>query len=195
MTDIHDRTAFKGTTVVTGASAGIGKVYADRLAKRGYDLILVARRENLLDTFAASLRGAHGIKIQTIIADLSKPQELDRAANAIAADENVTMLVNNAGASTLTSVGQTAVAAANAMTDINITALVRLTLAVLPGFKERDHGAIINIGSILGFHPLPVSTIYSGTKGYVPQLYPRSSSRSGGHRHHCTVGSPRRHGN
>lgn len=167
MTDIHDRTASKGTAVVTGASAGIGRIYADRLAKRGYDLILVARRGDLLDTLAASLQGTHGVRVQTIAADLSHLQELDRVANAIAVDENVTMLVNNAGTSTLTSVGQTAVAAANAMTDINITALVRLTLAVLPGFEMRDRGAVINIGSILGFHSLPVSTIYSGTKGYV----------------------------
>ena len=158
---------FKGKAVITGASAGIGKAYAERLAQRGYDLLLVARRAKLLEDVASSLRSAHGVKVSTIIADLGDPKALDGVATTIASDDSITMLVNNAGTSSMSAVGNATTAGTDAMTDLNITALVRLTLAVLPGFKARNKGTIINLGSILGFHSLPVSAIYSGTKGYV----------------------------
>jgi uncharacterized protein len=156
-----------GTAVVTGASAGIGKTYADRLAKRGYDLILIARRVEKLAQYAVELRTKYGVSVDILGADLSSDKELERVAAIISADDKLTMLVNNAGTATMSPVGQTVADAAVAMTNLNITALVRLTLAVLPGFKKRDRGTVINIGSVLGFHWLPVSTMYSGTKGYV----------------------------
>jgi short-subunit dehydrogenase len=156
-----------GTAVVTGASAGIGKIYADRLARRGYDLLLVARRAELLDQLARSLEATHGVSVRTSAADLSSPQELDAVAQAIADDDSISMLVNNAGTSTLGAVASTGPADVSAMTDLNISALVRLTLAILPRFKARSGGTIINIGSVLGFHSLPISSAYSGTKGYV----------------------------
>jgi uncharacterized protein len=156
-----------GTAAVTGASAGIGKTYADRLAKRGYDLILIARRVEKLAQYAVELRTKYGVSVDILGADLSSDKELERVAAIISADDELTMLVNNAGTATMSPVGRTAANAANAMTNLNITALVRLTLAVLPGFKKRDRGTVINIGSVLGFHWLPVSTMYSGTKGYV----------------------------
>jgi uncharacterized protein len=156
-----------GTAAVTGASAGIGKTYADRLAKRGYDLIMIARRVEKLAQYAVELRTKYGVSVDILGADLSSDKELERVAAIISADDELTMLVNNAGAATMSPVGRAAVNAANAMTNLNITALVRLTLAVLPGFKKRDRGTVINIGSVLGFHWLPVSTLYSGTKGYV----------------------------
>ncbi|MEI9987657.1 MAG: SDR family oxidoreductase [Aliidongia sp.] len=157
----------KGTAVVTGASAGIGKVYADRLAGRGYDLILVARRGDRLAAVADELRAKHGIAVETVVADLGAAADLDRVASVLAADERITLLVNNAGASTLAPVSQTKRADLDAMNDVNVLALARLTHAVLPGFKARDRGTIINIGSVLGFESLPASSIYSATKGYV----------------------------
>lgn len=157
----------RGTAVVTGASAGIGAVYAARLAARGYDLILAARRADRLDALAERLRAAHGVSIRTVATDLSRGHELETFANLIGQDASVTLLVNNAGTSTLGPVAETSFAAAEAMNDLNIRALVQLTLAVLPGFKARDHGAIVNIGSVLGFKALPISTIYSATKAYV----------------------------
>lgn len=163
---MSDRSAM-GTAVVTGASAGIGRVYAERLAERGYDLALVARRADLLETVASSLRSAYGVQVTAIVADLTDPAGLARVAEMISADPAITMLVNNAGTSTMSSVELATAAANDAMTDLNITALIRLTLAVLSGFKARDRGTIINIGSVLGFQSLPVSTVYSGTKGYV----------------------------
>ncbi len=156
-----------GTAIVTGASAGIGKVYADRLAARGYDLLLVARRADLLETLAQSLRDTHGIAVQTAAADLSVAAELEQLATEIEADEKISLLVNNAGTSTLAPVADTKLGAIEAMNAVNLTALVRLTAAVLPGFKKRDAGTIINIGSVLGFAGLPISTVYSSTKAYV----------------------------
>jgi len=156
-----------GTAVVTGASAGIGAVYAERLAQRGFDLVLAARRTDRIEALAESLRERFGVAVRSVTADLSDMRQLESFAELIGADETVTLLINNAGTSTLASVADTPFAAAEAMNDLNIRALVRLTLAVLPGFKRRDRGVIVNIGSVLGFRSLPVSTIYSATKAYV----------------------------
>ncbi len=161
------RSASRGTAVVTGASAGIGKVYAERLAGRGYDLILVARRADRLDALARSLRVKYGVAVQNIVADLGDAADLDRVAAAITGDQSITLLVNNAGVSTLAPVAQTSRAAMDAMIKVNVEALAYLSFAILPVFKARDRGAIINIASVLSFHTLPFSSIYSGTKGYV----------------------------
>lgn len=159
--------ATHGTAVVTGASAGLGKIYADRLARRGYNLILVARRGDKLEGVAQTLRAEYGVTVATVVADLGKTADLERVAATIADNSSITMLVNNAGTATfgpLANAGKTAV---DGMNDVNVTALVRLSHAILPRFKQRDHGVLINIGSVLGFHTLPFSSVYSGSKGYV----------------------------
>lgn len=156
-----------GTALVTGASAGIGKTYAQRLAARGLDLILVARRADRLEALAAELRARHGVRVDTLAADLAEPAGLERVARVVEQDERLTMLVNNAGVSTLAPVAATGLPALDAMTAVNVTALVRLSRAAVVAFKARDRGTLVNIGSVLGFHTLPVSAAYSGTKGYV----------------------------
>jgi short-subunit dehydrogenase len=160
-------TNINGTAVVTGASAGIGKVYADRLAQRGYDLLLIARRAELLAEYADSLKSKCKVAVRTMAADLSREADLTRVETAIGADESISLLINNAGTATLAPSLTINGGAREAMTDLNVTAVVRLSLAVLAGFKERNRGTLINIGSTLGFHPLPISSLYSGTKGYV----------------------------
>jgi NAD(P)-dependent dehydrogenase (short-subunit alcohol dehydrogenase family) len=90
-------TAEKGVAAVTGASSGIGMIYADRLAKRGYDLILVARREDRLNTIAQRLRSEHGVSVEIIVADLGSGRDLARVENAVLDNDRVTMLVNGAG--------------------------------------------------------------------------------------------------
>jgi short-subunit dehydrogenase len=157
----------KPTALVTGASAGIGAVYADRLAARGYDLILVARRRERLEALSEKLAATYGTNTEIIEADLSKEDDLARVEQRIGTSSKISLLVNNAGTSTLKSVAATSGQEAAAMIALNVTALTRLTHAILPSFLERNEGSIINIASVLSFHSLAISAIYSGTKGYV----------------------------
>ena len=158
-----------GTAVVTGASSGLGKVFAQRLAERGYNLKLVARRGDKLIELAEELQKKYGVKVDNFVADLGAPADLERVATAIQNDSNITLLINNAGTSTLAPSTKTSVAKQKEMVDVNITALMLLSNAVLPGFIERNQGTLINIGSVLGAFTLPMSSIYSGTKGFVIQ--------------------------
>jgi len=156
-----------GTAIVTGASSGLGKVYADRLAKRGYDLLLIARRGDRLRELAQQLRNDHGVAVETLVADLGKPADVKRVVNTIATDRRITMLVNNAGTAKFGPSSKVPLVEVDRQLDVNSSALTHLSLAVLPGFKERDRGTIINIGSVLSFYALPFTTTYSGTKGHV----------------------------
>lgn len=161
------QTENKGVALVTGASAGLGRVYADRLAKQGYDLILVARRGERLKEVAESLQAQYGIKAQSLVADLSDTDDLKKVVDVLSTDTTISMLVNNAGIASLAPLVSTEKANVDAMNNINVTALIDLCYAALPKFKERNNGTIINIGSVLSFHTLPISSVYSGTKGYV----------------------------
>ncbi len=156
----------KGTAVVTGASSGIGAVYAERLARQGYDLVLVARRADRLDALAATIRSAHGGKVESFVADLAEDADLARLEARIAGDKAITLLVNNAGIG-----GQNVVAEADAgdierQIKVNVIALSRLTRAVLPGLIAKGRGAVVNVASILAFSTA-FGGIYSGTKAYV----------------------------
>jgi short-subunit dehydrogenase len=164
---MNSNAAIKGTAVVTGASAGIGMVYADRLAAQGYDLILVARRAERLNELAKRLSEQYGIHATALVEDLSKDAGVAAVEAAITADPTITMLVNNAGVATLAGFADTDFSKHEAMIDLNVNALVRLCYAVLPLFKQRDNGVLINIGSVLSLHTLPISSVYSGTKAYV----------------------------
>lgn len=155
--------------LVTGASAGIGAVYADRLAARGYDLILVARRTERLEALCAQLSKAHGVKAEAISADLTNDQDLARIERLLATNENVRILVNNAGIARLRPAAQQSADDAQSQIALNITALTRLTQAAVPSFVARNQGLIINIASVLAVHSLPISAIYSGTKAFVLQ--------------------------
>ena len=157
----------QGTALITGASSGLGAVYADRLAARGFDLILVARRVERLGVLAKSLAEKYGVAVRAMAADLAAPADLQRVAEELASNPAITMLVNNAGVSTLGVVVDSPREGIAAMDQVNVAALAQLTYAVLPQFKQRNSGTIINIGSVLSFHILPISTIYSATKGYV----------------------------
>lgn len=159
--------SLKPVAVVTGASAGIGAVYAERLSERGYDLILVARRAERLKALSDKLGAAHGTKVEVVEADLTKDADLARVEKVLKANAAITLLVNNAGNATLAPIAKTSEEDAASMIALNIIALTRLTHAVLPEFLGRDEGVIINVASVLSFHALPISAIYSGTKGYV----------------------------
>jgi short-subunit dehydrogenase len=166
-TDSRGSASGLGVAVITGASAGIGAIYADRLAARGYDLILVARRADRLEALAARLRSETGRTVEVLVADLATSADLGRVATAIAGDPRITMLVNNAGIAALTPLASSTAASEQAMIDLNVTALTRLSVAILPAFVGRDRGTIVNISSVLAVHTLPFSAVYSGTKAYV----------------------------
>ncbi|MEK6398821.1 MAG: SDR family NAD(P)-dependent oxidoreductase, partial [Terriglobus sp.] len=123
-----------GTAIVTGASSGIGKVYADRLASRGYNLLLVARRKDRLDAIAADLQSRFPIRVDVLVADLADTRDLAAAVQKIQADSTISLLVNNAGTSSVVPVAQTTAQDVASLIALNITALTELTRAVLPNF-------------------------------------------------------------
>ena len=155
------------TALVTGASSGIGAAYARRLAARGHDLILVARRAERLETLAAELTQNFGVKVRPVIADLATDAGTAEIAAILAEDASIDMLINNAGISRLGATLDLPRAALDDMVAVNITALTRLTHAALPGFVARNRGTIVNIGSVLAFRAPPIASAYSGTKAYV----------------------------
>jgi len=160
----------KGTALITGASSGIGAVYADRLARRGYDLILVARDLQRLDALATELSAKTGRKVTAIKADLTITADLRAIEERLASDSSITMLVNNAGLGATKSLIDSAPADLDALITLNVLALTRLTRAVAPGLVARGNGIIVNISSIVAVAPELLNGTYGGTKAYVLAL-------------------------
>ncbi|MGD1067102.1 MAG: SDR family oxidoreductase [Vulcanimicrobiaceae bacterium] len=155
-----------GTALITGASSGIGAVYADRLAHRGYDLILVARNRERLDALAQRLRGETSRQIDVLVADLGAPDDLHRV-EATLRERPIAMLVNNAGVAAVTPLLGSDVDAMEAMIELNVTALTRLTYAAVPGFVARGAGTIVNIASVVALVPEMLNGVYGASKAYV----------------------------
>jgi uncharacterized protein len=157
----------KGTALVTGASRGIGAVYADRLAKRGYDLILVARSEAPLKALTASLASARGRHVTAIVADLNNKIDLAKVETKLKEDSSITMLVNNAGAASVAPLLNANIEKMEEIITLNNIALTRLTYAAAPAFVKRGTGTIINISSVVGISPETLNGVYGATKAYV----------------------------
>ncbi|MCB8876063.1 SDR family NAD(P)-dependent oxidoreductase [Acidisoma silvae] len=160
-------TIAKGKALVTGASSGIGAVYADRLARRGYDLVLVARNAARLNALADRLRAETGRSVTVHPADLNDKAGLATVEALLRQDGGITVLVNNAGIGSVASILQADVDGMEAMIDLNITALTRLSYAAAPAFVARGSGTIINIGSIVGIAVELLNGVYSASKSYV----------------------------
>jgi uncharacterized protein len=159
-----------GTALITGASTGIGSVYAHRLAQRGYNLILVARNQELLSSLASEITAKTGRKAEALAADLTAKADLKRVESRLRADKSITALVNNAGFGGVAKLIDSDVDEMDNMIQLNVTALTRLTSAVLPGFLERSKGIIINISSIAALSPELLNGVYGGTKAFVVSL-------------------------
>ena len=157
----------KGTALVTGASSGIGAIYADRLAKAGYDLILVARSADRLAEIARRLTDASGRSIETLAADLTQPGDLARVEAVLKSDRSITLLVNNAGIAAVTPLLQSDVDEMERMIALNVTAPTRLAYAAAPAFAARGSGTIINIASIVALNPKLLNGVYAGSKAFV----------------------------
>ena len=159
--------ASKGVALITGASTGIGAVYGDRLARRGYDLILVARNRPRLDSLARRLAAETGRSIEVEVADLDAAADLARVEQTLRADPRITLLINNAGVAATTPLLQSDVDRMDAMIRLNVGALTRLTYAAAPGFVARGGGTIINIASIVAIAPETLNGVYGATKAFV----------------------------
>ena len=160
----------KGTALITGASRGIGAVYADRLAKRGYDLIVVARGQAPLEALAARLANETGRSVTPLPIDLNDQADLAKVETTLRHDQTITMLVNNAGTASVASLLNADVEKMADMIALNVTALTRLTYAAAPAFVARGAGTIINIASVVGISPETLNGVYGATKAYVIAL-------------------------
>lgn len=157
----------KGTALITGASSGIGAIYADRLARRGYDLILVARNRPRLNTLARRITDETGRAVEVIAADLGSKSDLAGVETVLRTDAGITMLVNNAGIGATAPLLASDVDKMEEMITLNVNALTRMTYAAAPGFVARGTGTIINIASIVGIAPERLNGVYGASKAFV----------------------------
>jgi uncharacterized protein len=166
------------TALVTGASSGIGRAFAVRLAQRGADLIVVARSKGELEALAAELKG---VRVSVIAADLALPGAATRLAQEVAARGlKVDLLVNNAGFGKWGNFLDIDTAAYGQMVDLNCRAVVELCHAFLPAMAARGDGGVINVGSTASYVPVPWSAVYGATKAFVLSLSEALSVEFGG---------------
>jgi hypothetical protein len=156
------------TALITGASSGIGAVFAQALATRQTNLVLVARSKDKLDSLAQQLREQHQIQVEVLVQDLTAPGAATRVFEAVTQKNIVIdLLINNAGFGDYGSFSESSLTKQLEMIQLNISALVELTYRVLPQMQQRGSGSIINLSSIAGFQPIPYMSVYAATKAFV----------------------------
>lgn len=163
------------TYLVTGASDGIGALYADRLARRGHDLILVARRKDKLAELAARLEAETGVSVEVIGADLARAEDLLHVEQRLREDAAIVGLVNNAGIANEGSILGADADYLSDMIDLNIRAVTRLSAAIAPRLAERGEGTIVNVTSVTALMPDGFTAVYPATKAYVLAFRDRKS--------------------
>jgi short-subunit dehydrogenase len=159
-------TATQGTALITGASSGIGEVFAREYASRGYDLIIAARRTDRLKALAADITTSHGVKVTVLAADLSVPGSAEKLAKAVGSTP-VDVLVNNAGWGQIGSFASEDITGIVDEINVNVIALTQLSRLFVGQMIERGRGTIINIASTAAFQPVPNMAVYAATKAYV----------------------------
>ncbi len=155
------------TVFITGASSGIGATYAERFARRGHDLVLVARDQSRLDTLAERLRAEHQVAVDVLPADLTNPADLPALETRLRSDTGIGILINNAGVAQSGGFLEQSAEAIERLITLNTTALTRLAAAIAPRLAQSGSGAIVNIGSVVGFAPEFGMSIYGATKAFV----------------------------
>ncbi|EMN1926649.1 SDR family oxidoreductase [Burkholderia ambifaria] len=155
------------TVLITGASSGIGATYAERFARRGHDLVLVARDKARLDALAARLREESGVAVEVLQADLTQSADLSALEARLRDDNRIGILINNAGVAQSGGFLQQTPESIERLITLNTTALTRLAAAVAPRFAQSGNGSIVNIGSVVGFAPEFGMSIYGATKAFV----------------------------
>lgn len=157
------------TALVTGASAGIGKAFAEQLASDGFNVVLTARRKERLDELAAALETKYGVRAAAIAADLAEPGAPEQIFEQLKARQiDIDVLVNNAGFGIKTTFRATAWAEHAQLIQVEVTAVAHLTHLCLPGMVERGYGRIMHIASLAGLLPgTPTSTLYAAAKSFL----------------------------
>jgi len=155
------------SVLITGASSGIGAVYAERFASRGHDLVLVARDNAKLEILAERLRQEKGISVDVLPADLTQAADLARVEARLREDTRIGILINNAGIAQSGSFTEQTPDSIESLIALNVTALTRLASAVTPRFVEAGEGAVVNISSIVGLAPEFAMSVYGATKAFV----------------------------
>lgn len=156
--------------LITGASSGIGAIYAERFARRGHNLVLVARDKERLDLLAARLTSEHGVAVEVLPADLTQALDLAAVESRLREDGRIDTLINNAGlAQSGVFVQQDGVSIGRQI-DLNVTAVTRLAAAIAPRLAAAGAGTIVNLGSVVGLAPELGMTVYGATKAFVLYL-------------------------
>ncbi|MCX4219517.1 SDR family oxidoreductase [Pseudomonas sp. MCal1] len=160
----------QGTALITGASSGIGAVYAERLAARGFDLLLVARDQERLESAASKLRDAHGVQVEVLKADLTQKNEVLKLEQRLRSDSSISLLVNNAGVAVNGLLANADPEVLEQLIQLNVTTLTRLAAAAASAFTRAGRGTIINIASVVALFPERFNATYSASKAYVLSL-------------------------
>jgi short-subunit dehydrogenase len=155
------------TVLITGASSGIGTVYAERFARRGHDLVLVARDKGRLDALAERLRHDTGVAVDILPADLTQRSDLAAVETRLRDDARIGILVNNAGIAQSGSFTEQSADSIEQLVTLNTLALTRLAAAIAPRLANASEGAIINIGSVVGLAPEFGMSVYGASKAFV----------------------------
>jgi short-subunit dehydrogenase len=175
MSTIHTQ----GTALITGASSGIGATYANRLANRGYDLLLVARDQTRLEALAADLRKTTSAKVEVLKADLTNASDISTVEQRLRNDASITLLLNNAGVASNSPLAEADLNEVNRLIQLNVVALTHLASAAAASFLARGRGAIVNIASVVPMIPERFNAVYAASKAYVLSLTQTLSAEVG----------------
>jgi len=160
----------QGTALVTGASSGIGAIYAKRLAARGFDLLLVARDQERLEAAASKLRAEHGVQVEVLKADLTQKDEVLKLEQRLRSDSSISLLLNNAGVAADGLLANADMDQLERLIQLNVTTVTRLASAAAASFAKAGRGTIINIASVVALFPERFNATYSASKAYVLSL-------------------------
>ena len=160
----------QGTALVTGASSGIGAIYAERLAARGFDLLLVARDQDRLEAAAGKLRVEHGVQVEVLRADLTQSEDVLKLEQRLRSDSSISLLLNNAGVAADGLLANADMDQMERLIQLNVTTVTRLASAAAASFAKAGRGTIINIASVVALFPERFNAIYSASKAYVLSL-------------------------
>lgn len=163
-------TQSQGMALVTGASSGIGAVYAQRLAARGFDLLLVARDLQRLEEAASQLRAEHGVQVEVLKADLTQKEDVLKLEQRLRSDSSINLLLNNAGVAADGLLANADTDQLERLIQLNVTTVTRLASAAAASFAKAGRGTIINIASVVALFPERFNATYSASKAYVLSL-------------------------